>query len=123
MGNDSKKTQIKEEKLKSLLPTLRMKKRFILFEIESSKTFSFKDVSEHIVDELLVLLGSIEYGKGGIWLLRDKFDEKKQQGVLKVSVKKKDTLIGALALITKLESTPVRIKVVSVSGTLKGLRK
>ena len=35
--------------------------------------------------------------------------------------KHKEKVLGALALITKLDNAPIRIKVVKVSGTLKGL--
>lgn len=114
---------VKDDKLKPLSPTLRQKKRFILVEIESNKKFDFKEVSENLVEEIITYLGAVEFGKSGIWILRDKFDAKNQRAVLKVSTKTKDKLIGVLSLIQKLSNTDVRIKLLSVSGTLKGLEK
>ena len=117
------KSQIKEEKLKSLSPTLRLKKRFIKVQIQSSKKIDFKEFSENITEQILTYLGAIEFGKAGVWILRDKFDEQKQTAILKVSTKTKDKLIGALSLIQKIGNTPCTLKTLRTSGTLKGVEK
>lgn len=111
-----------DEKLKPLMPTLRQKKRFVKFVVESDKKFNFRDISFNLMDKCMLYLGLFDMGKSGFWLLRDKFDERTQTGVLKVSTKEKERILGCLALITKIEDTPVRIKVLRVSGTLKGLQ-
>lgn len=113
--------QIKDDKLKPLSPTLRQKKRFLLVEVESGKKFDFKELSENLIDEIILYLGAVEFGKSGIWILRDKFDYQNQRLVLKVSTKTKDKLIGVLSLIQKINNEPARLKILNVSGTLKGL--
>lgn len=110
-----------DDKLKTLIPTLRQKKRFILFEIESSKKFDFKKVSEDLIEQIILYIGAVDFGNEGIWFLKDKFDEKKQRGVLKVSTKLKDKLVGVLAIINKIDNIESKIKVLKISGTFKGL--
>jgi len=112
-----------DEKLKILRPTLKMKKRFVKVKINSSKKFKFEEVSKFLSKELIFYIGSIDYSKAGIWLLKDKFNFSKQEFILKTQVSFKEKLIAALLLISKLDKTETRFEVIRVSGTLKGLEK
>lgn len=114
-------TTLADSKLKVLSPTLRQKKRFILAKVESNKQFDFKELSENLIEELMLYLGAIELGKSGIWILRDKFNEKEQTLIIKTSTKNKDKLIGVLSLIQKINNISVKIKTIKTSATLKGL--
>ena len=118
---DKKNLKIKETKLKVLSPTLREKKRFIKVKIESSKKYEFKELSNTLTSEITYYIGAIDYGKAGIWFLKDKFDFNKQEFIIKVGTKFKDKLIGSLALITKLNSKDIKLNVIKVSGTLKNV--
>lgn len=115
--------KIDEIKLKPIIPVLRQKKRFVKVQIISSKKFTFKEVSEDLIENIILYLGAIDFGKNGIWILKDKFDEKNQTIILKVSTKSKDRLVGVLALITKIAKIDCRLNVLRVSGTLKGVEK
>ncbi len=114
---------IKEEKLKLLRPTWRLKKRFVRVRIISDKKFDFKTISEEVVEQLIIYLGAVEFSKAGIWILRDKFDYENQEFVVKVSTKLKDKLVGVLGLILKINDAGVKLEVRRVSGTLKGVYK
>lgn len=114
---------ISDDKLKPLSPSLRLKKRFIKIKIESDKQFDFKTLSENLNQQIILFLGAVEFSKSGIWILRDKFDDKKQELVLKVSTKLKDRLIGVLSLIQNISNADVNIHILNVSGTLKSLEK
>jgi RNase P/RNase MRP subunit POP5 len=145
------KVNIKEEKLKPLSPTLRDKKRYILvnFEVEKNYSLSFKEINKIVNFYLIEFLGILDYGKAGIWLLQDKFNEKDNTFVLKVNVKYKDKVKGILSLINgfeinylddfikmnenlkdeidKIKSNLIKLRikfnVLRVSGTLKSLFK
>ena len=112
-----------DDKLKVLSPSLRQKKRFIKIKIEGNERYEFKKISEKLNEQILTFLGIIEYGKSGIWILREKFDYEKQELVIRVSTKTKEKLIGILSLIDKIENKPINIRIVKISGTLKGLTK
>ncbi len=112
-----------DSKLKPLSPTLRTKKRFIRAKIVSDKKFEFKELSESILSQVIMFLGSIEISKSGFWILRDKFNEKNQELVIKVDTRTKEKLIGVLSLIQRIDKTPAKIEIIKVSGTLKGVLK
>lgn len=115
--------QINDDKLKPLMPTLRVKKRFLRFQVQGDKKFEFKELSEELIEQLIYLIGAIDFSKGGIWILRDKFDYKNQELIVKCSTKQKDKLIGALSLITKLKGNSAKLVLKKVSGTLKGVKE
>ena len=118
--NTDFKPKTNDDKLKPLMPTLRQKKRFLRVKIESKHKFDFKELSENIVDEIITYLGAIEFGKAGIWVLRDKFDFEKQEFIIKVSLQTKNKLCGAICLISKLGKENVKLKILRISGTIKG---
>jgi RNase P/RNase MRP subunit POP5 len=116
-------TKITEGKLKPLIPTLRTKKRFVKIQIESDKKYDFKELSDKLSYEIIYWMGAIDYGKAGIWLLKDKFDYKEQTLIIKTALEYKDKLIASLALTKKLNGNNINIKTLKISGTLKGLEK
>lgn len=122
-----KKKVVEDEKLKPLRPTLRIKKRFILFEIENenekSYNFEFDEFSKNFLNEITLLLGSINISKSGLWILKDKFDEKTQRAIIKVNLKYVEDVLGAIAIINKINEKKVALRVKRVSGTLKGVLK
>lgn len=123
MKKTNSKTQINDGKLKPLSPTLRLKKRFLKIEIISNEKFNFKSLSENLNEQIINLIGTIDYGKAGIWLLRDKFEEEKQTLIIKVGTKYKEKLIATLLLIQEIDNKKTKIEIKKISGTLKGLEK
>ena len=115
------KNALNDSKLKHLLPTLRTKKRFIRAKIISDRKFEFKELSESILSQVIMFLGSVETSKSGFWILRDKFDEKNQELFIKIDTKTKEKLIGVLSLVQKINKVPAKIEIIKVSGTLKGV--
>ena len=121
MTQKTKKSPSTDIKLKPLSPTLRTKKRFIKVKIVSDKKFDFKQVSESLIEQIISYMGSVDFSKAGIWILRDKFDFDNQLMILKCSVKNKEKLIAILTLFYEIEKNSVKLEVLKVSGTLKGL--
>ncbi len=121
--NIDKIKNIIDDKLKPLFPTLRTKKRFIKIKINSNKKFDFKELSEGLNSALLDYMGILNFGRSGLWILKDKFNQNKQELVLKVSVKYKNEVAGILSIIDKINSIKVNIEVIKISGTLKSLEK
>lgn len=117
------KNQIKEDKLKPLIPTLREKKRFVKINIESNKKLDFNIISKLLTEEITFYMGAIDFGKAGIWFLRDKFDFEKQELIIRTNIKYKDKLLTSLQLIRKLQDANINIKTLRVSGTIKGVLK
>jgi ribonuclease P/MRP protein subunit POP5 len=106
-------------KLKSLMPSLKEKKRFLVFEVVSNKPVKdFKGLYQAIWQRSNEFLGKLETAKAGLWLLSDKWDEKKQKGILKVNNKYTDKIKAVFTMITDIGKQKIIIRSIGVSGIL-----
>ncbi|MFC1697444.1 Rpp14/Pop5 family protein [Nanoarchaeota archaeon] len=105
--------------MKPILPSMKEKKRYIAFEIVSKEKQNFSSISKTIKDAVLSYIGILGSGKAGILLIKDKFNQSKQKGLIKVGHKYVDDVKAALSLINKIGSTKVIIKTLGVSGIIK----
>ena len=101
--------------MRPLLPTLKERKRYLVFEIVSNP-IKFKIVSEAIWDGVLGYLGTKGTAQAGIWLLNDKYNNNK--GIIRIGHKYVDDVKASLALIKKMDNTDVIVKSLGVSGIL-----
>lgn len=110
--------QKKQTKQKSLKPTLREKKRYLLLEIATdSESVAKKLVKQTILD----FTGILGYAKAcpriiKIWKQEAKAKQKKMQMILSVNRKELDKIKAGFAV------SKAKISVKRVSGTLKKLR-
>ena len=102
-----------------LLPALRQKKRYVVFEILADKLFSFSDISSALNDAMKEYWGQLGLSKAVPLLLKEKFSKENQRFIVKVNHKHVDELISAMILAKKIKNTPVIIKSVITSGILK----
>src|SRR3989344_7257059 len=102
-----------------LRPSLKQKKRYVLFEIKADRLFSLPEVSEAIESSLLRFLGEFGIAKASPSLVKEKWSDKKQCFVLKVNHQHVDELKSAVILNKKIKNTPVLIRSIVTSGTLK----
>ncbi|MCK4521248.1 MAG: hypothetical protein KAU20_01650 [Nanoarchaeota archaeon] len=107
-------------KIKPILPSLKEKKRYLAFEIISKqKINNAKSVEDAINKTCLKFLGVFGMAKAGIMVLNDKYNSKKQRGLIKVSHKSVNDAKLAMCFIKKIEDKDVIVKSVGVSGILK----
>ena len=64
------------------------------------------------------LLGKLEAGKAGIIPFENKWDAKKQKGIIRVGNKHVDALRASLALIKQIGNREVIVRSLGVSGML-----
>jgi ribonuclease P/MRP protein subunit POP5 len=111
-------------KIKPLLPSLREKKRYLVFEIISkNKIKQASEVFKAIIDSILSFAGQKGTAQAGIIILNDKYDKEKQKGIIRVNNKMTDVLKSALILIKEISGEPVAIKSIATSGILKKAEK
>lgn len=107
-------------KLKPVLPSLREKKRYLVFEIISKEKINDVNlVSSAVWDCSLQLLGQLGAAKAGIMMLNNKWDAQAQRGIIKVGHKHVDALKSALLFADKIGSTDIIFRSLGVSGILK----
>lgn len=107
-------------KIKPVLPSLREKKRYLVFEIISGKPIKeFSGISKAVWKALLDFSGVLGAAKAGIWLLGDKFNKDSQKGIIRVNNKSVDLLKAALCTIKQVDGVDVIVRSLGVSGILK----
>ncbi|MEK6934375.1 MAG: Rpp14/Pop5 family protein [Nanoarchaeota archaeon] len=94
-------------RIKNLLPSLKEKKRYILYEIDGK--MNYKDVD----DNLKRFIGELGYAKAGVRFVKSKEDK----GIIQVNHRYVDEVKTGLALINK----PIRTK--KVSGVLNKVKE
>lgn len=102
-----------------LLPSLCQKKRYLVFEVISKEKFSYPEIREEAEKALTSFLGQLGLSQASPHFLPEKFNQDKQRFLLKVSHKYVDEVKAALTLSKKIKNTPIIIRSIITSGTLK----
>ena len=102
--------------MKPLLPSLREKKRYIVFEIIGNK-IDKKKAEKEIYSNVLKFLGELSVSRANVKILGDSWANNK--GIIRVNVKYLNEFKMALGLIKKLNNKKIIINVIGVSGILK----
>jgi len=107
------------EKIKAVLPSLREKKRYLVFEVISNQKLESKTINDSIKDSYKELYGQVGLGDAGLLFINKRFDKDKQRGIVKVNHKYLDKLRFSLSLIKKIEENKAIVKSVGCSGIIK----
>jgi len=100
--------------MKVILPTLKERNRYLVYEIKNNDKFTLEDVKQEMKRAMLQFLGEFECAKANILILDD---FKKNKGIIKVNNKYVDKVKVALMLIKKFV-----VETRGVSGTIKKAR-
>ncbi|MBI4980854.1 hypothetical protein HZC30_04840 [Candidatus Woesearchaeota archaeon] len=102
-----------------LMPSLRQKKRYVVFEIIAEKKFAIQEVRAAVDEALRSFLGQLGIGKAAPLFVEEKFDFDAQKFMLKVNNKFVDEIKMGVALCKSIKNNPIIIKSVIVSGSIK----
>lgn len=104
--------------MRSLLPTLKERKRYLLFEVSADVD---KDACKDAIQQAcLQMLGELGCAKAGISFLGENYNNNK--GILRVDAKYVDEVKLSLSNIKEIEGQKATIKVSKVSGIIKKLK-
>ena len=104
-------------KIKPLQPTLREKKRYIVYQIDSDSKLNMYDAQKDMLTQIHQLLGVFQSSKAGIMPI--KFDDTSNKGILRVNHTAVDLIKSCFVMIKTIKKTPVCIHTIGVSGILK----
>ncbi|MFB6209043.1 MAG: Rpp14/Pop5 family protein [Candidatus Nanohaloarchaea archaeon] len=107
--------------MKPLPPTLREKTRYMKFRIYSREEVEFGELVEEVWEALLQHLGSKGAGEASIWIMKNQFDEDKQEGVIKIRREREEDVRTALTLIDNFNRKKGFLEITGVSGSIKKL--
>src|SRR3989344_3338454 len=102
--------------VKKLMPSLREKKRYLVYEVISKSNVQKEDIFKEIKTSLLSTMGVIGYAKTGPLFLTKKF--KNNKGIIKIAHTVVDEVRLSLSLMKKITGVPVIIRIVGISGVL-----
>lgn len=115
---------VNKKKIKPLMPALRERKRYLAFEVISETPITnYKAVENAIHNKSLDFLGELGCAEAGIILLKEKYNQPKQRGVIRVNNKSLNKLRATLALIEQIEDTNVIVQSLGTSGVLNKVDK
>ena len=121
MKNDGR-TASKKRELKIVMPTIREKERYVAFQIISEERVSYGDFEAAAWGAMMEFFGEYGTSQASMWLIRNLYDEDRQFGVIRCNHRFVSDVLAALGLIERLGDTRVIVKILKVSGTIKGLR-
>ncbi|MBI2134028.1 hypothetical protein HYU11_05075 [Candidatus Woesearchaeota archaeon] len=101
------------------LPSLKDKRRYLVFEIISSEKHSFADAKEAVVDAISSFTGTSGLSRSKLRVLQDKWDIKRQRGILSGERKSMDNIKASLCLAGKAGENQAIIRSLGMSGILK----
>ncbi len=100
------------------MPSLREKKRYLVYEAISETEITYKDLKESIISAFKELFGLNGLAKAGLEFV----DYKENKGILRVSAKGLDMLKASLCFVRKINKGNVVLRSTGVSGILKKAR-
>ncbi len=113
---------MQKKKLKSLLPVLKERNRYIAFKIFSkSRINDFKAITGEIKRSITNFVGLLGLSKAGLYTLN--YDETKQIGIIKVAHTEVDNIKASLAMIKEVNGEKALFQTISVSGLLNKIEK
>lgn len=107
--------------IKQLPPSQRKSYRYLKFRVHSDKNVDTGEIVDAVWTSVLKFLGSKGAAETDFWLLGDRFDEEKQEGVIKVRRERVEELRASMTLINEFSGEEGFIEVRNVSGSLKSL--
>ena len=111
------------KKLKSLPPTQRDKRRYLVFRILSKNNFTLKQTTETINKALKDFIGILGVAGAGTRIITKRWSQKTQTGIIMVNNKYLNELKASLTLITKINNKTTTIQSRGVSGILKKTKR
>lgn len=102
-------------KIKPILPSLKEKKRYLVFEVRSRNKINMETAIKHLDNEIKRVLGEIGYGRAGIMFMK----MKDNKGMIRVNNKEADELRLALSLVKDINNQQVVITTLGMSGIMK----
>lgn len=103
-------------------PSLRGRRRYIVFEVISERGIDKKALLKEILDSIYSLYGDVGASESKLWLIG--YDKRKDtdigRGILRCAHDKVEEVRAALACIHSVNEARVGISVIGISGTIKG---
>lgn len=113
----------KMEKPKTLPPVLRENERYIVFEIISEGEIEYEEFAKSLWIACLSFLGELYTSEAEIKIIRNLYNPRTQQGVIKCRHDMTEYVRASLAFIDKIGNKNVIVKVLGITGTISSAKR
>jgi ribonuclease P/MRP protein subunit POP5 len=110
-----------------MLPSLRERRRYLLFEVMSEREIDKRELMKEIWNSMYSLYGDVGASESKLWLIeyhtneqQNKKDAKSSVGILRCAHDKVEEVRASLACIHSVNDARVGIRVMRTSGSIKG---
>ena len=103
------------------MPVRNVRRRYLALRVHSEAEVSSDELNRTINDKIHFMYGVKGAAQTDLRLIE--YDQQLRQGIIRCSHDRLTETRAALAHITAINDTPLAIQVVTVSGTIKSLRK
>ena len=107
---------------KTLPPSMRSKRRYLVFEIISENPVEYKDFIDVMWKSTMNFIGELGLSETQIRVLKNLYDKKSQRGVIKCKHDVVEKVRASLSLIQIIGESRAIIHIVGVTGTIKSAR-
>lgn len=104
-------------------PSMRRRKRYILFQLHTQHPVNFYDVKNVILNSIIKWIGESETARADIKIFQNFWSKKNQRGIIKCYSKHVENIKLSLALVHQIGDEKAFFQILRVSGTLKKLKK
>ncbi|HLD42027.1 MAG TPA: Rpp14/Pop5 family protein [archaeon] len=104
-------------------PSNRDKKRYVYFKVHCPAPLKYQEIRDSVMNSLLNIVGELGMAHARFYLVKNLWNQKDQNGVIKCSHKAVDEVKLSLAVIHHIGDNQVIFYTTKVSGTIKGLGK
>jgi ribonuclease P/MRP protein subunit POP5 len=105
--------------MKSLLPSLKEKKRYIVFEVSAKAPMTEQEVNKTITENFHNFVGTLGEAEAGLQFMSKRWDSKKQRGIARVSHISAEKLKASFVFIDKINNKTATVRSIGTSGILK----
>ena len=108
--------------MKVISPTLKERKRYILFKIHSDEEINKEIVAKQCTEACLRFLGEFGCADAGVQMLPETWNKKTKTGIIKTGHKWVDQTKSALILIKEINGKKAVVSTISTSGSINKLK-
>jgi ribonuclease P/MRP protein subunit POP5 len=102
-----------------LLPSLKEKKRYVVFRVHSKERLDYASVHNAAWNSLLNWMGERDLSRANVRMIKNLWDSRKQTGFIRCSPKFVDAVKVSLSLVHQIGDQRVTFQTLRVSGTIK----
>lgn len=113
----------RKREMKVLPSTQRGRHRYVRFQLLSDEPVEFSDLDAALWNTSLDFCGERGVAAMDLWLVKNLYDSSKQIGIARCAHTAVPAVLACMGLLARLGDVRVAVKILKVSGTIRGLGK